>query len=267
MLAAEARSLITRLEKGSARHLAGRMPMDASVQKVLAGKPTVEAERRALNRLLVKDAVAFDAANGKLVATASHMRIDRHVRPLDHSAVPGWTTVEQCMEFVMRYCRTVRRKLGFRDGGFGGTWKKQYNLAVDVEAMANGTLKKRGYAAHLNGGAVPPRAGDVLAMQGPVPAPGQNRRFHVALVTDTYKKGPQWYARVYEANVPYHQNPKAVAEHLSEIPMTVQDGRFTLARVPTGAKGYVTPEGKPVDMDPVGWIHPDASKALPGATP
>lgn len=249
MLPINAETLVRRFAKTSQR-----VPLDAGAKRLLP-KQGVQG---ALKKLLEKDAIAWDAKTRQFIATSSHVKIDEAVRPADKSAIFD-NSIEQCMEFVMRYFRTVREKLHKPDGGFGADWTLQYNIADDVKHIADGSLKKQGYVAFLNGGAVPPRAGDVLSMQSPVVGDAKPRHFHVALISDVYQKGRDWYAKVFEANVPYHVNLPDVKQHYSEIPLNVKNGKFTLDRVKTAAKGYTT------DMDVVGWIHPLKEKALPGA--
>ncbi|MDB5099030.1 MAG: hypothetical protein JWM80_3451 [Cyanobacteria bacterium RYN_339] len=249
MLPINAESLIRRFAKPGSR-----ISLDAGA-KHLVPKAGLQG---ALKKLLEKDMVAWDAKTQQFIATASHIKIDEAVRPADQSKIFDGS-IEQCMEFVMRYFRTVREKFHAKDGGFGADWTMQYNIADDVKHIADGSLKKPGYVAFRNGGAVPPRAGDVLSMQSPVVGDAKPRHFHVALISDVYQKGRRWYAKVFEANVPYHINVQDVKKHYAEIPLKVHNGKFELDRVRTSLKGYTT------DMDVVGWIHPLKEKALPGA--
>lgn len=189
----------------------------------------------------------------------SHIGIDETIRPRDKSAIFE-NSIEQCMEFAMRYFREARAKFGLQGGGFGEDWTKQYNIANEVKAIADGKLAKPGWTAHHNGGKVPPKAGDVISMQSPpngTDAPP--RHFHIAIVSDVFKKGRRWFARVYEANVPRQVNHPDIAKHYTNIPMRIKDGKFTLARVETSKQNYFT------DMDVVGWLRPGKDKALPDA--
>lgn len=264
MLPLNVESLLTRLEKGQGRRLAALAPLMDDNAKKLAGIPKGAvaslASDAAVKKALARDAIAFDPATRQLVGTASHIPIDRSVRPADQSQIfPG--VVEQCMEFVMRYCRTIREKLGKPDGGFGADWTQQYNLSDDVRNIADGALKKPGYTAYRNGGSVPPRAGDVLTFESKVleTLSPPRKRFHVALISDVYQRGRNWFVKVYEANVPFHVNDPDINHHFTEIPLKVRNGQFSVDRIRTSQKGYG------IDMDAVGWIHPLQDKALPGA--
>ena len=99
-----------------------------------------------------------------------------------------------------------------------------------------------------------------LAVAGAVVelAAGEYMERRLGLLGDVYQKGRDWFARVYEANVPRQVNHPDIAKHYTNIPMAIQDGNFTLARVKTSEQNYFT------DMDVVGWLRPGKDKALPG---
>jgi hypothetical protein len=265
MLPVNARTLLNRLEVGRSPRLATLLPLMDENARRISGIPKGAATRiagdAAVSKALERDVMAFDPKTRQLVGTESHVAIDRTVRPVDQSAIFDKGIVEQCMEFVMRYTRTLRAKFGKPDGGFGADWTMQYNIADDVRNIADGKLTKPGYTAYHNGGTVPPRAGDVLSLESEVlqTLSPPRRRFHVALISDVYHNGRNWFAKVYEANVPFHVNEADISKHFTDIPLHIKDGKFTLGRVHTSQKGYG------IDMEPVGWIHPLADKALPGA--
>lgn len=200
---------------------------------------------------LSRDYLAWDHRTHRVIATQSQMPVNRAIRPHDESDV--FDSVEQCMEFVMRYFRTEMQNTGRMHGSFGEDWPEQRNIAAEVRQMAEGKLRKMGYTAYLNGGSVPPRAGDVLSLEAP------DGEFHVALVTKVHHKDGKWFVRVFEANVPFNTNDPEIAHHFSELPMEVKNGRFKILSAKTSEKGYG------MDMDVVGWIHPLGEKALPGA--
>ena len=132
--------------------------------------------------------------------------------------------------------------------------------AAEFAAIADGSTQKAGYTAFRNGSRVPPRAGDVLSMQSPLKGDGSPpRHFHIAMVSDVFQKGRDWFVRCYEANVPRQTRFTDVKKHYNDLPIQVVDGTFTIGRVPTSQKGYTT------DMDVVAWLHPLPERALPGA--
>jgi hypothetical protein len=202
---------------------------------------------------LTRDTVAWDAAAQQLIATESSLDVDRTVKPLDKSPLFGDTSVEQCMEFAERYFRTQMKKAGRASGSFGEDFPVQHNIAPEVKALASGKVRMAGYSAYLNGGSVPPRAGDIVSMAAP------DGEFHVAIISKVFRKDGNWFARVFEANVPFNTNDPNLDHHFEDLPMKVDNGRFTIAPAETSAKGYG------MDMDVVGWIHPRGDKALPGA--
>lgn len=261
----KARQLLNRLEKSGNGHvLTGTVPMDDNAKKVL-GADGLKLSRGSkgvsdlpMQQALESDDVAWDDKAKKLVGTASGIDMDESIRPADHSKLFD-SGIEQCMEFARRYFSEERAKTGSKDGSFGADWKGQYNIAGDVRGLANGESKVDGYNAFVNGGTVPPRAGDVLSMESPHADGEKPPNFHVCIVSKVFRQDSQWFVRVYEANVPLQVNDPDVKKHYEDIPMKVKNGTFTLDRAATSKKGYET------DMDTVGWIHPTKPKALPGA--
>ena len=230
--------------------------MDANARK-LVGRG--HGEEAAVKKLLQADKLAWDPKSKLLVGTESHLKMDEAVRPNEKSAIFE-NSVEQCMEFAMRYFRDVRKKLGAKHGGFGQDWTLQINPAAEFAAIADGKAAKAGYTAFRNGSTTPPRAGDVLSLQSPLKGDGSPpRHFHIAMISDVYKKGRAWFVRCYEANVPRQTRFADVKKHYNDLPVKVVDGKFTIGRVPTSQRGYTT------DMDVVAWLHPLSERALPGA--
>lgn len=201
---------------------------------------------------LVRDDVSFDPRIREIIANRSRLDLDASVVPSDKSSSYG--TVEQCMEFVQRYYLEAREHVGLMGPSFDVDFGLQHNLAGEVRQLAAGQSQKPGYQAYLNGGLTPPRAGDVLSAESP-----DGEEFHVALVAGVDKVGDRWEVTVYEANVPYGQNSKRIQDHLEKLTLDHQDGRWKLTAFQTAKAGY------DANMDVVGWIHPEASKALPGA--
>lgn len=208
--------------------------------------------RDELQRGLVRDEVSIDPITRALIANRSRLVIDTSIMPKDRSS--SFDTVEQCMEYAMRYFKESRSRSGLPGGSFDVDFGSQHNLTNEVRNMAAGTFKKPGYSAYLNGSITPPRAGDILAAEAP-----SGEKFHVAIVTDVQREGEQWWVTVLQANVPFNRNSPDVAGHLQRLPMTLVDGQWIMAPLPTSRYGY----GE--DMNVVGWIHPDSQKALPGA--
>lgn len=201
---------------------------------------------------LVRDEVSIDPKTRALIANRSRLALDSSIMPKDRS--PKFDSVEQCMEYAMRYFHESRAKSGFTGGSFDVDFGSQHNLVNEVRNMAAGTLKKPGYSAYLNGGITPPRAGDILAAQSP-----SGLAFHVAIVTEVQREGDRWFLTILQANVPLNTNGRDLAEHLQKVPLQLENGTWTIPMLPTSRFGYDE------DMNVVGWIHPDTQKALPGA--
>jgi hypothetical protein len=200
---------------------------------------------------LMKDQIAIDPKTREIIANRSLMAIDSNIMPKQHGQ---FGTVEQCMEFVMRYFRVARQEAGEATASFDTDFGKQHNLADTVRQLAAGTLDQPGYDGYLNGGITPPRAGDILSAENQA-----TDEFHVALVTNVQKQGNQWYVTVYQANVPFNNDSPNLSDHLQKLPMTYQNGKWVIQPLNTSQEGY---KG---DMAVVGWIHPEDDKALPGA--
>lgn len=201
---------------------------------------------------LVRDQVSLDPRVREILANRSRMEIDRAIAPRDKSASFG--TVEQCMEFAMRYFRESRAKAGKSGSSFDADFGVQHNLADDLRLMASDPSLKGGYNGYLNDGTIPPRAGDVLVAESL-----NGEEFHIALVTEVVPKGSQWEVTVYEANVPFNTNASRPEDHLHKLPLTNHNGTWSMPALPTSRQGYSN------DMFVVGWIHPEGNKALPGA--
>lgn len=199
---------------------------------------------------LLQDTVSFDPKLKQILANRSRIPLDPAILPKDKS--PRWDTVEQCMEFVMRYFKEDRAKANLADPSFDADFGPQHNIAKDVRALAKGELKKPGYTAYVNGEITPPRAGDILIAEG-------KSTYHVALVTAMTHNGKGWTLTVFQANVPYDTNSPNMEDHVEKIPLTYRDGKWSVPPLATAQKGYDE------DMDVVGWVHPDDSKALPEA--
>lgn len=257
MDATTARRLLDRIE--TRKHtVTPDLAEDANARKLLGDSSQGARDDAPLLQLMQQDRIAWDKSAKKLVGVASSVAIDESVRPNDTSKLFD-DSVEQCMEFAMRYFRTERDQAGAKDGGFGQDWKTQYNIAADVRGIANGSRPKSGYNAFLDGGTVPPRAGDILSLESPHKPGKKAENFHVCIVSKVFQQDQQWYVRVYEANVPFQVNDPDVKKHYEDLPMDVVNGHFKIRQVPTASKGYAT------DMNAVGWIHPLESKQLPGA--
>lgn len=201
---------------------------------------------------LVRDQVSFDPRIREIIANRSKMDIDRTIRPRGKSASFG--TVEQCMEFVMRYFQEARVNAGLPGKSFEADFGPQHNLADDLRLMTSDPSLRQGYTGHLNDGMTPPRAGDVLVAESL-----NGEEFHIALVTEVSPRGGHWEVTVYEANVPFNTNGPRVEDHLHTLQMTNRNGTWTMPALPTSRQGYDS------DMFVVGWIHPEGDKALPGA--
>lgn len=208
--------------------------------------------RDELQQGLVRDEVSIDPQTRALIANRSKLVIDSSIMPKDRSS--NFDTVEQCMEYAMRYFLESRTRSGLQGGSFDVDFGNQHNLTNEVRNMAAGTFRKPGYSAYLNGSITPPRAGDVLAAESP-----SGERFHVAIVTDVQREGEQWWVTVLQANIPFNSNSHDLPGHLQRLPMVQENGQWTMPPLPTSRFGY----GE--DMAVVGWIHPDSQKALPGA--
>lgn len=203
---------------------------------------------------LVRDQVSFDPKVRGIIANRSRMDIDRSVKPRSKSASFG--TVEQCMEFVMRYFAEARANAGKAGSSFETDFGSQRSLANDLRLMASDPSLRSGYKGHLNVGMTPPRAGDILVAESM-----NGEEFHIALVTEVAPRGSQWEVTVYEANVPFNTNGPRVEDHLRKLPLTFSNGSWSMPALPTSRQGYTN------DMEVVGWLHPEESKALPGAAP
>lgn len=202
---------------------------------------------------LVRDQVSFDPKVREIISNRTRLEVDRSIVPGDKSASFG--TVEQCMEFVMRYFRESRAKAGLTGSSFETDFGPQHSLADELRLMANDPGRKPGYAGHLNNGLTPPRAGDVLVAES-----ADGEEFHIALVTEVNHRGGRWEVTVYEANVPFNTNSPHPEDHLHRLPLTDDNGTWEMPALPTSRQGYAN------DMFVVGWIHPEGDKALPGAT-
>lgn len=200
---------------------------------------------------LVRDQVSIDPKTREIIANRSRMAIDTALMPKNQG---NFGTVEQCMEFIMRYFRESRGKMGRGGPSFDQEFGNQHDLAGDVRQLASGRLVKPGYDGYLNGSITPPRAGDILAADNP-----GTDEFHVALVTAVEPRGYGWEVTVFQANVPFNTNGARLEDHLQKLPLRYDDGHWTLPALPTSHLGY---NG---DLDVVGWIHPEGDKALPGA--
>lgn len=203
---------------------------------------------------LAGDRVFFDPVTRRVTANRSRIPVDASVFPKDRS--DRFDTVEQCMEFVMRYFHEERAKEGLGtssfDSDFGGG--RQYNISSEFRSIARNPGSRSGYAAYENGQTVPPRAGDVLVAESTSSA-----EFHIALITAVEPKEDGWEVSVYQANVPYNSNSHKLEDHIQKFPMEFKNGRWTLPVLPTSRYGY------DADMEVVGWLHPYGNKALPQA--
>lgn len=211
-----------------------------------------QVDREEVLEGLMRDQISFDPKLREIIANRSRMPIDPAIMPRDQSATFG--TVEQCMEFAMRYFKESRAKAGMTSASFNVDFGRQHDIADEVRLMANGKLDRPGYDAYLNGGITPPRAGDILSAESP-----RGHEFHVAVVTDVEPKGDRWEVSVFQANIPFNVNSHDLQDHIQTLPLDYQNGRWTMPPIPTRAYRY----GE--DMNVVGWIHPEGDKALPGA--
>lgn len=203
---------------------------------------------------LVRDQVSFDPKVRGIIANRSRMEIDRSIRPGSKSAAFG--TVEQCMEFVLRYFKESRAKAGMPGSSFDTDFGPQRSLANDLRLMAADPSVRSGYKGHLNIDLTPPRAGDILVAESM-----NGEEFHIALITEVNHRGGQWEVTIYDANVPFNTNSPRIEDHLRKLPLTFANGTWSMPALPTSRQGYDN------DMEVVGWIHPEGSKALPGAAP
>ncbi|HEY9857811.1 MAG TPA: CHAP domain-containing protein [Stenomitos sp.] len=223
---------------------AARTLIDANHDGKIANEELLEG--------LVRDQVSFDPRVREIIANRSKLDLDRSITPKDKSAAFG--TVEQCMEFVMRYYKESRAKAGLSGGSFDTDFGPQHSLADELRLMASDPSRKPGYSGFLNNGMTPPRAGDVLVAES-----ADGEEFHIALVSEVNHRGSQWEVTVYEANVPFNTNSPRLEDHLHKYPLTNNNGTWEMPALPTSKQGYGN------DMFVVGWIHPEGDKALPGA--
>lgn len=224
----------------------------ATARQLIDGNRDGKVTNEELLEGLVRDQVSIDPRVREIIANRSRMEIDRSIAPRDKSASFG--TVEQCMEFVMRYFRESRAKAGKPGSSFEADFGPQHNLADDLRLMASDPSMRPGYNGYLNDGMTPPRAGDVLVAESL-----NGEEFHIALVTEVTPRGGQWEVTVYEANVPFNTNSPRPEDHLHKLPLTYRDGTWSMPALPTSRQGYNH------DMFVVGWIHPEGNKTLPGA--
>ncbi|MDB5099958.1 MAG: hypothetical protein JWM80_4379 [Cyanobacteria bacterium RYN_339] len=205
---------------------------------------------------LVHGRVAMD--QGVVVPVARAIAPDAAILPADVSPffknAQGAPTVEQCMEFVLRYFQERRAKLGALGPTLEAAFKVQHDLQPEILGLADASRPIPGYAAGLNGGLTPPGPGAILAAKGP-------GGFHTAIVLGVERTPQGFEATVFQANVPLFTNGPTLADHLERLTLRYEDGRWLLPPLKTGAQGY------PGDMAVVGWITPDAAHGLPEAAP
>ena len=169
----------------------------------------------------------------------SEIPLDTSVVPGPKSQLPGYErSVEQCGEFVYRYFRL-----------HGHPYPDYPTLGQPAEYIRQANYRAQ-FPAFSNPSAVGPRAGDILAAQGPA------GEYHTALIwiveTDVV-----W---VYHANVPLGNASRDWRDHILRVPLTrAADGAYFMPPLKTSELGFRH------DMAVVGWIHPTGSSRLPGA--
>ncbi|MDB5101628.1 MAG: Cell wall lytic [Cyanobacteria bacterium RYN_339] len=182
---------------------------------------------------------ALRAAVKALNPVQSEIQVDPNTQPRAHSTIPGYgDSVEQCGEFAYRYFKAQGKNYPTQGQpyDFMMTGKGAFYTSAGLTYREQPQFER-----HLNGGAEPPRAGDILVAKGP--KPGQ---FHTAIVTRVDGEG----VHVLQANVPYNWIGGKETEGVFPL-----DGTHMPA-LPTSQKGYND------DYAVVGWIHPTGEDAL-----
>ena len=188
---------------------------------------------------------AHDTNGAELLAPApedsSEIALDTSIVPRGYSLLPGLDgEVEQCGEFVYRY---------FAAHGQG--WPRYPTLGQPAEYI-RGRSQRPEFPAFLNGGLVPPRAGDIIAGTGP---PGSGI-YHTALVWKV-EKDAIW---VYQANVPLRFDSSRWQDHVARLPMDrLDDGGYRIRPIDRAFSRFRA------DIGLTGWIHPLGDRRLPGA--
>jgi peptidoglycan hydrolase-like protein with peptidoglycan-binding domain len=175
---------------------------------------------------------------------SSEIEVNASIQPRNRSTIPGFeSSVEQCGEFAYRYFHTLGK-------GYPTQGQPYEFLQTGIGAFftANGVVRKPmpQFERSFNGGAEPPRAGDILVAKGP--RPGQ---FHTAIVTKVDAQG----VHVLQANVPL--NYQGGRDVQAVYPLKLEDGQYTMPPLPTSQKGYRD------DFAVTGWIRPTGADALP----
>lgn len=207
---------------------------------------------------LVGDQVSLDPNTRRILANRSRLPVDATILPGDHSQYVE--SVEQCMEFALRYFKESRAKAGLPGTSFDADFGEPHNLADETRQLASGAATRPGYDAYLNGGITPPRAGDILVLES-----ARATMYHVAIVAGVERRGDRWVVQVYQANVPYNVNSPRFSDHLEDLPMTYTRGKWTMAPYRYGWDLPKLHTSYWENILVVGWIHPKGEKALPGA--